>query len=152
MATTSGNLAAGKTTIGGPRKNGTGGRFGLRARVAASVATIGCAAALAVGGLGAGDIAPPRSQSAPAAYTVQASTIDERTQQRFLEQNQLPEGIVRIAATTYEQRRFLEQNQLPTGAPAFPVTTEERRFLEQNQLPGDTTPTTALDDPHTMPR
>lgn len=101
----------------------------LRARVAAGAATIGRVAALAVGGLMAGDTPPARSQVAPAAYTVQASTTDECAQQRFL-----------------------EQNQLPTGERQGTVSAEERPFLEQNQLLGDTTPTTDRDDPSTMPQ
>ncbi len=118
MVTTSGNLTAGTATSGGSRKNGTVGRFGLRARVAASVATLGCAAALAIGGLGVSDTSPTQSQLAPTAPLVRASTSDERAQTRFLEQNQLPEGLVVLAAPTYEQRRFIEQNELPTGASA----------------------------------
>jgi len=118
MATTSGNLTAGTTTSGGSRQNGIGGRFGLRARVAAGVATLGCAAALAIGGLGVSDTSPSHSRLAPAAPVIQANTMITYEQRRFLEQNQLPEGLAMIAAPTYEQRRFLEQNELPTDVGA----------------------------------
>ncbi len=118
MATTSGNLTAGTAASGGSRQNGTGGRFGLRARVAAGVATLGCAAALAVGigGLGLDDSPPAQSQLGSAAPVIRASAMMTDEQRRFLEQNQLPEGIAMIATTTHEQWRFIEQNELPTGA------------------------------------
>ena len=118
MATTSGNLTAGKTTIGGPRQHGTGGRFGLRARVATGVATLGCAAALVVGigGLGLGDSPPAQSQLGPAAPVFQTRAMSSYEQRRLLEQNELPEGSAMIAATIYEQRRLIEQNELSTGA------------------------------------
>ncbi len=57
MATMSGNLATGETTSG-PRGNGARGRFGRTAKLAAGVATLGCAAALAFGGLQAAHAAP----------------------------------------------------------------------------------------------
>ena len=98
MATTSGNLTAGTAAIGGSRQNGTGGRPGLRARVAAGVATLGCAAALAIGQLGAGDTGQAHSQLAPAAPVIQAS-----------------------AMSSYERWHFLEQNELPAGAPSVSV-------------------------------
>ena len=153
MATTSGNLAAGAARIGGSGDTGTGGRFGLRALVAAGVATLGCAAALAVGGLGAGTTARPQPQDPPGAAAIRMAASEQREHLVFLEQNQLPELTGVVAATTYERQRFLEQNELPVAAPAATATTSERLvFLEQNQLPGDTTPTTALDDPRSMPR
>src|SRR3954447_12940003 len=62
MATTSSNLVAGKAlaagkAAAGPGGDGTGGssgRGGRRAKLAAGVAILGCAAALAFGGLRAG--------------------------------------------------------------------------------------------------
>ncbi len=137
MATTSSTLAAGTATSGGSRKNGTGGRFGLRARVAASVATFGCAAALAIGGLGASDTNPTHAQLAPAAPLIRASTTITDEQRRFLEWNtQLPDGgaAPRLDWATIQ---FIEQNELPIGASAATtITDEQRRFLEWNtQLP-----------------
>ncbi len=60
MATTSDNLAAGTAASGGRGGDGRDtGRRGLRARVAVGVATLGCVAALALGGLQARDAARP---------------------------------------------------------------------------------------------
>lgn len=89
MATTNGTLVAGKAI--GQGDKGNDGRFGLRAKLTAGVATLGCAAALAVGGLWVNDTAPARTQVAPAAPLSQVRSVDQRERQRFLEQNQLPE-------------------------------------------------------------
>lgn len=122
-------LVAG-TTVGRAGK-GNDGRFGLRAKLTAGVATLGCAAALAVGGLWVNDTAPARTQVAPAVPSSQVRSVDQRERQRFLEQNQLPDGILQATVVPSERQRFLEANTLlPTG-----------------QLPS-----ADLDDPRTMPR
>ena len=50
MATTSSNLRAGKAATG-QGGNGKNGRYGLKAKLAAGVAALGCAAALVFGGV-----------------------------------------------------------------------------------------------------
>ena len=63
MATTSGTLVASKAAVGG-HGGGNGGRFDLRAKLALGAVTLGCAAALAFGGLPRDETA--RSQPPPA--------------------------------------------------------------------------------------
>jgi hypothetical protein len=63
MATMRGNQAAG-TASGGRCDDGRrGGRTALRAKLAAGVAALGCAAALALGGLPAGGVAGADSRA-----------------------------------------------------------------------------------------
>src|SRR4051794_40769976 len=73
MATTSSTLAAGKA-IPGQGGNGKHGRRGLRAKLAAGVVTLGCAAGLILGGLHVGDAArvQPRAATQGAPQTVAA--------------------------------------------------------------------------------
>jgi hypothetical protein len=137
MATTSSTLAAGKA-ISGQGGNGNHGRYGLKAKLAAGVAMLGCAAALAFGGLHSGE----RAQSPAMAPALTSSQADVRAQQLFLEQNlSLPDG----GATTpvaRERQRFLEVNtQLPSDGAASPLSYERQRFLEVNtQLPSEGAP------------
>jgi hypothetical protein len=56
MATTSGNLSAGKSSAG-RSDDSSSGRFHLRAKLALGAATLGCVAALAIGGLQPRDLA-----------------------------------------------------------------------------------------------
>jgi len=75
MATTSSNLVAGKiagkvASQGGNRNNG---RIGLKAKVAAGVAILGCAATLAFGGLQAVDRSAPQAQPVAAPINVAQS-------------------------------------------------------------------------------
>ncbi len=72
MTPASSTLAADEAAMGGQGRHGTGERFGVRAKVAAGVAILGCAAALAFGGLRAGTAAPTRPAPAPPA---QAATL-----------------------------------------------------------------------------
>ena len=65
MATTSSNLVAGKA-LAGQGGDGSHRRFGLKAKLAAGVAVLGCAAALAFGGLKTADSATARAQPAAA--------------------------------------------------------------------------------------
>jgi hypothetical protein len=144
MATTSGNLMAGKAN---------GGQYGLKAKLAAGAAVLGCAAALAFGGLrpGGGGHAPAMAPAAPVARTNSV----ERQQflawnmelptggalsveaQRFLALNtELPDG--RFQPVSVERQQFLEWNTvLPEGRlPAAPISVERQHFLELNtQLP-----------------
>ena len=145
MATTSSNLVAGKATSGG--RGGNGGRFGLRAKVAAGVATLGCAAALAFGGLHNGDAARRQPQAVPATVFTQTSGSDR---QHFLASNlELPDGTLPATTATFERQRFLEQNlSLPDGTlPLATVSFERQRFLAWNtELPtGGTAPVDSQD-------
>ena len=133
MATTSGNLVAGKANGGiGQRGNGNDGRSGIMTKLATGAAILGCAAALALGGLRANEGA----QSSP---VVSSAREDVRGQQLFLESNlHLPDGGA-TAPIMREQRLFLEVNtQLPEGT--LPAIDRARQlFLEANtQLPDGT--------------
>lgn len=153
MATTSGNLVAGKAASQG--SNGNNGRYGLKAKLAAGVAILGCAGALAFGGLRAERAAQPAPSVAPAASTAPA---DLRAQQRFLEQNLvLPSGgaatmTPALSGGSYADTIFeLEQlrNQAtqgvtPNGGAVAPrLDWMTIRLIEQNQLPESTFSTTA---------
>lgn len=111
MATTSGNLAAGRVASKGG--NGNSERYGLKAKMLAGLAILGCATALTFGGLRQGGGGPP--QPATAASISQRISIE---QQRFLESNtQLPDGGATLRldwATIW----LIEQNQLPETTPA----------------------------------
>ena len=61
MATTSSNLVAGKA-LAGQGGNGNNGRYGLKAKLMAGVAILGCAATLAFGGLQRADRPAPQVQ------------------------------------------------------------------------------------------
>src|SRR5690349_18158031 len=117
MATTSSTLVAGKVASQGG--NGNNGGYGLKAKVTASVAILGCAAALAFGGLRGSEGA----QAPAVAPAVAVSAVSMRERQYFLEQNlNLPEGGA-TPPITREQQRFLEQNtQLPTGGMPAPLS------------------------------
>ena len=119
MATTSGNLTM---------RNG--GRYGRRAKLLAGLAALGCAAALAFGGLRPSDTA----QTPPAASALTAPAPASSSEQRFLEWNlQFPTGTLPGAIATQEQQRFLEQNHwLPEVPAALPIT--QQRFLELNTV------------------
>jgi hypothetical protein len=69
MATTSSNLVAGKA-ISGQSGNGNNERSGLKAKLAAGVAILGCAAAVAFGGAKLTDHPTPSAQSAAAPANV----------------------------------------------------------------------------------
>jgi hypothetical protein len=115
--------------------NGNQGRGGLKAKLAVGLAVLGCAAGLTLGGLRVGDTAPPRAVSAPPA--IQAPAVDQREQQRFLEQNRwLPDGALPATAVPLARQRFLEVNTvLPPGpAPATALPREGQRFLELNTV------------------
>ena len=141
MATTSGNLVAGTATAGQGGKGSHGGR-GWRAALAAGVVALGCAAALTLGGLRAGDGGRPQA-AGPAPAISQASGTG---QQRFLERNlQLPSAGA-MSPVSSDRQRFLELNELPASAPGPAVSSEastaqvagrgRQRFLEMNDLPG----------------
>ena len=106
MATTSGNLMAGKAPAsqGG---NGSNGRYSLKAKLAAGAAILGCAATLAFGGLRASDGAqsPPRA----GAPSLVATSAEERERNLLIAQNTLPES---GAALDWEQR---ERGQVAPG-------------------------------------
>jgi hypothetical protein len=127
-----------------PGRVGTGGHNGRRKAGLAASAALGFAL-LTIGLVGQGRQAgppPAPAGAAPSAYT----------QQRFLAQNELPEGTL-AAAPTYARQRFLEQNELPLDAPQVIVSTSaQRRFLEQNALPGDAPQASERDDPRVVPR
>ena len=87
MATTSSTLVAGKA-LASQGGNGNNGRYGLKAKLAAGVAILGCAAALAFGGLRAGEGA----QSPAVAPAITSAQTDVRAQQvRTLVQRENPE-------------------------------------------------------------
>jgi hypothetical protein len=68
MATTSDKLATGKALAGqGGDRNG--GRYGLRVKLAAGVAILGCAGTLAFGGLRATDSGSTQPAIAPGVFT-----------------------------------------------------------------------------------
>ena len=146
MATTSGTLVAGKAAASG-RDGGNGGRFDLRAKMALGAVTLGCAAALAFGGLHNGDAARRQPQAVPATVFTQTSGSDR---QHFLASNlELPDGTLPATTATFERQRFLEQNlYLPDGTlPLATVSFELQRFLAWNtELPtGDTAPVDGQD-------
>ena len=78
MATTSGNLATSTALAAGQGGDGNRGRYGLKAKLAAGVATLGCVAALAFGGAQAGRTAQV-SPAAPAPAQLLAGTDDLAT-------------------------------------------------------------------------
>ncbi len=93
-------------------------RRGLTARLAAGVATLGCAAALAFGGLQLGEHAVAPSPGAGLAF----SQVSGTERQQFLERNLwLPGGALLAAATTFEVQRFLGQNLWLPGGGVPPV-------------------------------
>ena len=128
MATTSGNLTAGKA-VTGRLGNGNGGRYGLKAKLAAGMAVLGCAAALAFGGLRVSE----NAQSSAAAPVVTAPQAMSREQLLFREQNLwLPMGALPVATASFEAQRFLEQNLwLPSGvtAPIAPSGLGPQEYL-----------------------
>ncbi len=69
MATTSSTLVAGKA-LASQGGNGDNGRFGLKAKLAAGIAVLGCAGALVFGGLKTADSATPQAQPAVAPANV----------------------------------------------------------------------------------
>jgi hypothetical protein len=69
MATTSSNLVASKA-LAGQGNNGRGGRYGLKAKLAAGTAILGCAAALTFGGLWVAERSAPQVQPAIAPINV----------------------------------------------------------------------------------
>jgi hypothetical protein len=151
MAPASSTLAADEAAIDGRGGNGTGERFGLRAKAAAGVAILGCAAALTFGGLLTGGAARHQPQAGPAAAMAQASGIDR---QRFLAANrELPDGTLPGAANAHAAQRFLEWNtQLPTGGATGPLGIAQQRFLELNtQLPSEGAPALIPPGPATFP-
>src|SRR5262245_32447060 len=104
MATTSSNLAAGKAIAGQPGNNN--GRSSLKAKVALGTLTLGCAAALALGGLRAAGQMRHQSQAAPVVASAPASGV---ARQRFLADNLwLPSGTLPVATT--DQQQFLAWN------------------------------------------
>ena len=82
MATTSSNLVAGKA-LAGHGSNGNNGRYGLKAKVMAGIAVLGCAAALAFGGLKSAD--NTTSQSQPAAVPGNAALAQTQAGSGYLE-------------------------------------------------------------------
>jgi hypothetical protein len=78
MATTSSNLVAGKA-IGGQGSNGSNRRYGLKAKVLASVAILSCAAALTIGGLRVGNSAETRPLAPLPTHLLPAGTDDLNT-------------------------------------------------------------------------
>ena len=78
MITTSGKHPAGKASAG-QGSNGTNGRFGLKTKLSAGVVTLGCAAALILGGLRMENAAQPQPQIAPQATQLSAGTDDLAT-------------------------------------------------------------------------
>lgn len=132
MATTSSTLVAGEVARQGG--SGSNGRYGLKAKMAASVAILGCAAALAFGGLRPGESVPAASLAAVGT----GGQGDVGARQRFLEENLwLPTGTIAGPVTSREHRIFLEQNrQLPDGSATAPrLDWETIRLIEQNLLP-----------------
>jgi hypothetical protein len=147
MATTSSNLVAGKALAG--RGGNGGGQYGLKAKLLAGVAILGCAATLMFGGIRAGDGAQGQAQSGPVASFEQSNGVLSAGQQRFLEVNYyFPAGSGPTSRTSFEQMHFLEDNLiLPSaGASGLPSTAAPTRdwatiiMIEQNQLPEMTTP------------
>ena len=74
MATTSGTLVEGKA-VAGRGGNGHNGRYSLQAKVLAGAAALGCAAALAFGGLQIADRPTSRVQQAAPANVALAQTL-----------------------------------------------------------------------------
>jgi hypothetical protein len=74
MATTSSNLVAGKAAgkVASQGGNGNNGRYGLKAKLAAGVAILGCTAALVFGGVRLGNSS--QSDTAPNAAVQQAAS------------------------------------------------------------------------------
>lgn len=79
MATKSSIPAAGKTQ---GSNGGNHGRFGLRAKVAASVLVLACAVALILGGLWVGAAVRPAAQMPPPASTFVADQFTFREDHR----------------------------------------------------------------------
>ena len=128
MATTSSNLTAGK--IAGKVANQGGnrhdGRFGLKAKLATGVAILGCAAALAFGGLRGSEGA----QSPAVAPVAPAAQANGRTQQLFMEQNHSLPDSGTTASGARAQQLFQELNtQLPTSGTSS--GTDHRKPVER---------------------
>ena len=142
MAATSSNLAVGKA-IGEQSGDDSKGRYGLMAKLMAGVAIVGCAAALAFGGLQAENDAQARVQSGPVASQYESNGALSAAQQRFLEENyHLSGGTSPLATTSAEMQYFLEENLvLPSAgadllvAPAPGGDWATILLIEQNQLP-----------------
>src|SRR5688572_21739458 len=81
MATTSSIPVAGTVSAGqgGNGSDKRGGRFGLKAKLAASVAILGCAAALAFGGLRGEGATRAQPQAPPSSASLPAGTDDLAT-------------------------------------------------------------------------
>jgi hypothetical protein len=138
MATTSSNLVAG-TALTGQGGKGNNNRYGLKSKVLAGVAVLGCVAALVFGGLRSSHSGQSQAQAGATAPIVQT---DLREQQRFLEQNlNLPTAGTDLLVTAtpnldWETIRFIEANQLPEITNAAPnLDWSTIQFIEQNQLP-----------------
>lgn len=69
MAITSGNLVAGKAINGSGKRGDDNGRFNLKAKLALGMAILGCAGALAFGGLRATSETPSQAAAAPVAVS-----------------------------------------------------------------------------------
>jgi hypothetical protein len=82
MATTSGNLVAGEA-ISGQFGSGNNGRHSLKAKVAAGVAVLGCAAALTFGGLQRAD--SPAQQAQPVAIPGNVALAQTQSGNGYLE-------------------------------------------------------------------
>ena len=146
MATTSGNLVAGKVASQGG--NGRDGRYGPKAKVATGLAILGCAAALAFGGAQRGDTAQFQPQAAHTATSMVDWEQAERAQvaqgqpAAVLDWEQSDRALVAPPASTAQangrtRQLLLEQNvSLPSGGavavPAAPTT-----LGPQDYLPGE---------------
>ena len=120
MATTNSILVAGKTLVG-QGSNGNNGRYGLKAKVAAGAAILGCTAALALGGLRSGDNAqaPPAqaAQSASNPYWVFTEDVALNGNPALAYSSAAPMSI--------EWLYFLEQNLYLPGGAAAPLDWEQ---------------------------
>ena len=131
MATTSSTLAAGEADAE-RSGDGNGGPVNLRAKLALGIVALGCAAALAFGGLQARDAA--RTLSQPAGPVV-AGAEQGTDQVAWLEQFQLAGRMVPGERHEASQVAWLEWFQhVEAGAPGVGAGSDEVAWLEQFQL------------------
>ena len=130
MVTTSDNLVASTALVAGQGGDGDGGRYGLKAKLAAGVVALGCAAALALGGLRAGESA----QTAPAALAASFSQAVGVERQRFLAANtEFPDGT--LPAIAVERQQFLAWNAQPPdeAASVKPFVADQFTYREDHR-------------------